>query len=189
MTISEVGRYVEIDGEALHSADRLTGECAGDAHLVHVDGELLRAGECHDRRAADNDRDGHRRLQLAVLEPMLVATGAADPRRHAHAEPVGGFEPGAVGAHVLDAALGILGDAERCGEIGRGVETGCRDRHGEELQSAAGFSQLVSLDDNLLARRGGYAHRCDRMRHRVDPGAADRLDRLPHADGVDVRRG
>ena len=42
-----------------------------------------------DRRAADDDGDRHRRLQLAVLEPVLVAAGAADARRHAHAEPVG----------------------------------------------------------------------------------------------------
>ena len=50
-----VGRHVEIDGDAFHRADRLAGERAGDAHLVHVDGELLRAGEGHDRRAADDD--------------------------------------------------------------------------------------------------------------------------------------
>ena len=32
-----IGRHVEIDGDAFHRADRLAGERAGDAHLVHVD--------------------------------------------------------------------------------------------------------------------------------------------------------
>ena len=32
-----VGRHLEIDGDALHDADRLAGERAGDAHLVEVD--------------------------------------------------------------------------------------------------------------------------------------------------------
>ena len=182
-----IGRHVEIDGDAFHGADRLAGERAGDAHLVHVDGELLRAGEDHDRRAADDDRDRHRRLQLAVLQPVLIAAGAADPRGHAHAEPVGGFEPAAVGAHVLDAALRVLGDAERGGEIGRGVEAGRRDRHRQELQAAVRLLQVVALDDDLLARRGRVdPHRLDRMVDRVDPGLADLLDRLAHADGVDV---
>src|SRR4051794_30780992 len=79
-------------------------ERAGDANLVHVDGELLRAGEGDDRGAAIDDRDRHRRLELAVLQPVLVAAGAADARGHSHAEAVGGFEPGPIGPHVLDAA-------------------------------------------------------------------------------------
>ena len=176
MTISAVGRHVEIDGDAFHRADRLAGERAGDAHLVHVDGELLRAGEGDDRRAADHDRDRHRRLQLAMLQPVLVAAGAADARGHAHAEPVGGFEPGAVGAHVLDAALRVLGDAERGGEIGRGVEAGRRDRHRQELQSAVGLLQLVALDDDLLARRGRRRApaRSDARRRRSRPGRSPR---------------
>ena len=35
-----IGRHVEIDGDAFHRADRLAGERARHAHLVHVDGSF-----------------------------------------------------------------------------------------------------------------------------------------------------
>jgi hypothetical protein len=128
-----IGGDFEIDRDAFHRADGLAGQRAGDAHLVHVDGELLRPSEGDDRGAAVDDGDRHQSLEFAVLEPVLVTAGAADARGHAHAEPVGGFEAGTVGAHVLDAALRILGDAERGGEIRRGVEARRRDRHRQQF--------------------------------------------------------
>ncbi len=72
---------------------------------------------------------------------------------------------------------GILGDAERRGEIGRGVEARRRDRHRQELEPAVRLAQIVALDDDLLAARRVGPHRRDRMRDRLDPGAADLLDR------------
>ena len=140
------------------------------------------------RSTADHDGAGHRRLQLAVLEPVLIAAGAADARRHAHAEPVGGFELAAVGAHVLDAALGVLGDAERGGEIWRGVEAGRRDRHRQELPVRRAFcfsaSPLMTTSWHggvpvIFTGAIGLAT-C------TDPGVANLLDRLAHAERVDA---
>ena len=183
-----IGRNVEIDGDAFDGADRLAGKRAGDRHLVAIDRQLLRPGEQHHRRAADDDGDRHRRLQLAMLLPMQIAAGAARPRRHAHAEPVGRFQLRPVGAHVADAGFGILGDAERGGEIGRGVIARRRDRHRQELQPAVGLAQLVALDDHFLAWRGVHHDRRDRMIDRVHPGIADLVHRPAHADRIDLRR-
>ena len=112
-----VGRHVEIDGRGLDDADRRAGQPAGHRHLVAIDRQLLRSGEHHDRRGADHDGDRHRLFQLAVFLPVQITAGAAGPRRHAHAEPVGGFQAAAIGAHVADAGFRILGDAHGGGEI------------------------------------------------------------------------
>ena len=101
-------RHVEVDRRGFRRLDRRAGERAGDAELVHVDGELLRASEHDYRRAADHDRDRHGFAPLAIFEPMQIAAGAARlARNHAHHQPIGGLERGTVGAHVLDAAVGI----------------------------------------------------------------------------------
>ena len=82
----------------------------------------------HDGRCADHDGDGHGLAQFLVFQPVLIAPGARQTRRHAHAEPVGGLQARAIGAHVLHEGLGVLGGAEGRGEIGRGVEARGRDR-------------------------------------------------------------
>ena len=154
MTISDDCRHVEIDRHRPRHLDRRAGDRAGDAELVHVDGELLRAGEHDDRRAADHDRDRHRLAPRAVLEPVQIAAGAGRlARHHAHGQPVGRFQRRAIGAHVLDAALGIVGDAERRGQIGRGIEARRRDRHRQAREPAAGLGQLVAGEHHLLAAR------------------------------------
>ena len=124
-----VGRHVEVDRRRLGDANGRARQRAGDRHLVLVDRELLRAGE-HDRGGAtDHDGARHRPLQRAIFLPMQVAAGAADARGHAHAEPVGRFELAAVGAHVLNAGLGIARDAQRRRQIGRRIEARRGDRH------------------------------------------------------------
>ena len=183
-----VGRHVQVDGRRLGDADGRAGQPAGHRHLVDIDRQFLRAGEQHDRRAADDDGAGHRLLALLIFAPVQIAAGAARARRHAHAEPVLRFERGAIGAHVLHAGLGIARDAERRGEIGRGVEAGRRDRHRQAGETLAGLQQVVAFDDDFLAGGRGDHDRRDRMRDRVRPGFADVLDRLAHADRVDFRR-
>ena len=57
------------------------------------------------------------------------------------------FSAGAIGAHVLDAGLRIAGDAERRGEIGRGIEARRRDRHrqrGEPLSGRADRRRVIT---------------------------------------------
>ena len=53
----------------------LPDQPAGDRHLVDVDGELLRPGEQHRRRATDDDGARHR------LAALLVFVANADSRR------------------------------------------------------------------------------------------------------------
>ena len=106
-----IRRQIEIDGERFHGTDRRARKPAGDRHLVAVDRQFLRSGEHYDRRAADDDRDRHRLFKFAVFLPMQVTAGAARAGRHAHAEPVGGFELRPIGAHVANAGLGIARDA------------------------------------------------------------------------------
>ena len=54
-------------------------------------------------------------LTLLVLEIMLVATGTADARRHAHNQPIRRLQCSAIGAHVLHPGLRIARD-----DVGRG---------------------------------------------------------------------
>ena len=173
----------------LRHFDRRAGERAGDAKLVEVDGELLRTGEHDHGRAADHDRDRHRLAPLAIFEPVQIAAGPARlARHHAHDQPVGRFERRPIGAHVLDAGIGITGDAERGRQIGRGVEAGRRDRHRQARQATRRLEGVAREHDLLAARRIDG----DRRNGTVDgphPGFADLVDRLPHADGIDLGRG
>ena len=184
-----IRRHVEVDGDAFGLSDRHAGQAACDRQLVGVDRELLRTREEHDRRAAEGDRDRHQLLALAILEPVQVAARAADACDHAHREPVGRFERRAVSAHVLNAALGIARDAQRRGEIRRGVEARRRDRHRQTRKTAAGPPQIVARDHHLLARRVGDRDGRDRLRDRMQPRLADVFDGLAHAHRVDARRG
>jgi hypothetical protein len=182
------GRHVEINGHAFGDRHTAAGERTGDADLVEVGGELLGAGEHHDRSGADHDGDRHRPLALLVLLPMQKAAGPAGARHHAHDEPVGGLERRPVGADVLDARLRILGDAERRGQIGRGIEARRRDRHREQLHAAVRRPQRIAGDDHVLAWRRRHPHRCDRICDGGKPGGADLADRAPHAERIDLRR-
>ena len=121
---------------------------------------------------------------------MIIAAGAArGPRHHAHRKPVGRLQRRPVHAHVLHAGVGIAGDAQRRGQVGRGVEARRRHRHRQPRQPAAGAAQIVAGDDHLLARRGGDRHGRDRIGDRPHPGRADAVHRLAHAGRINVRRG
>ncbi len=179
-------RDVEVDGRCLGDRDRRAGERARDPELVHVDGELLRPGEHHHRRAADHDHDRHRLAALAIFEPVQVAACARRlARNHAHHQPVRRLQGSPIRAHVLDAALGIAGHAQGRGEIGRGVETRGRDRHRQHRDAARRLERIAGQDD-LLTGRSSDRDRRDRVGDRLHPGLADGIDRLPHADGVDL---
>ena len=190
MTISASAGTCRSTLDRLGDADGRAGQSAGHRHLVEIDRQLLRAGEQHHRRAADDDGAGHRLFSFLIFAPVQIAAGAARARRHAHAEPVLRFQRGAIGAHVLHAGFGIARDAQRRGEIGRGIEAGRRDRN---RQAGEAFARLAARSSPLIttswqAARGDDDRR-DRMRDRVRPGLADVLDRLAHADRVDFRRG
>ncbi len=181
-----VGRHHEIDGHRPGDRDRHAGKPAGHRHLVEIDRQLHAAGEHHDRRAADHDRARHRRAALLVLLPMQVAAGAADARRHAHAEPVRRLQLRPVGAHVGDAGVGIAGDAERRRQIRRGIEARRRDRHRQRREPPARPAQIVAGEHHLLAGGRGHDDRRDRMRDAGDPGGFDLLDLPAHAGGVNA---
>ena len=178
---------------ALKASDRLVARMvareatgAGGPHLVHVDRELLRTGEHDDGGTADHDRDRHLFAALAVLEPVQEAAGTGRlARHHAHDQPVGRLQRRPVGAHVLDAALGIARHTQRGSQIGRGIEPGSGDRHRQARQPAAGRAQGIARDDDLLAAWRCHHHGRDRLRDRLHPGRADVLDRPSHADRVD----
>ena len=114
---------IEVDADGFDDPDRGAGKPARHGHFVLVDRKLLRAGKQDDRRATDHDGARHRLFSFLVFSPMQIAAGAARPRRHAHAKTVLRFQRAAIGAHVLHAAFGIAGDAQRRCEIGGGVET------------------------------------------------------------------
>ena len=116
-------------------------------------------------------------------KPPAPVASRATMRHH---RAVGRFQRDAIGAHVADAAVGVLGDAERRGEIRRGVEARRRHRHRQGLEPFG--LQRVAGDDDLLARRVVGGDRRDRMRDRRHPGLADLLDRAAHAERVDRGR-
>ncbi len=182
-----IGRHVEIDADRARHADRLARDAARNGRLIGIHRELQRAGEAHDRRRPEHDRDRHRLLSLVVFEPMQIAARAARPRHHAHREPVVRLQRRAIGAHVLHAAVGIARDAERRREIRRGIEPRRRHRHGKVRESEA--LQIVALDHDLLAARRIDDDGRDRIGDGAVPGLADLLQRHAHADRVNARRG
>ena len=103
-------------------------------------------------------RSASARLQLAVLEPVQIAAGAAGTRHHAHGDAVLGLQRGAIHADVLDAGLGVLGDAQRGGQIGRGIEAGRRDGH-RQKRHAAGLGERVAGQHDLLRGAAVDDHR------------------------------
>jgi hypothetical protein len=118
---------------------------------------------------------------------MEITTGSRQAARHAHTQPVFRLQRGAVGAHVLDAAFGIFGHAERRGQIGRSVEAGRGNGHRQARQAA--FLQRVAADHHLLAGRLRHHDGWNRLGYRLRPGLADLVDRQTQAGGVDLRRG
>ncbi len=185
----DIGRHQEIDRPGLDDAHRRARESARHRKLIKVDGELLRAGENHHRCGADRDRDRHRSAALVVFKPVIIAAGAArGARHHAYRQPIGRLQGGPVHAHVLDAVVGIAGDAQRRRKIRRGIEARRRYRHRQLGESAARPAQIVAAEDHLLARRRRDLHRRDRIGDSLHPGLTDIRHRLTHADRVDVGR-
>ena len=87
---------------------------------------------------ANDDGDRHGLFQHLVFLEMQIAAGAGQARGHAHAQSVIRLQPGTVGAHVLDTAFGILGDAQSRCEIRGGVEARRRDGDRELAQAFLG---------------------------------------------------
>jgi hypothetical protein len=92
-----------------------------------------------------------------------------------------------VSAHVLDAAVGIFGHAERRGQIGRRVKAWRGNRHRQTRQAV--FLQRIAADHHLLAGRLLHHDGWNRLGDRLRPGLADLLDRQAQAGSVDLRRG
>src|SRR5262249_44550528 len=59
----------------------------GAGHLILIEHEFRRPGKDPPRRATDHDRPRHRLLAPALLPPVMIPAGAADPTSHAHAQP------------------------------------------------------------------------------------------------------
>jgi hypothetical protein len=92
----------------------------------------------------------------------------------------------AVGADVLHPGVGIAGDDAGCGEIGRGVETGRRDRDRQRGKPAAGTGERGRCDHDVVARRTLDDARRHRVCDGVRPARADLVvSRDVHADAVD----
>ena len=90
-------------------------------------------------------------------------------------ETIGGLQRGAIGAHVLDAAVGIARDAQRRRQIRRGVEARRRDRHRQRGKSLPGA--LSSSPVMTTSWQGGDVDR-DR-RDRIGDRLPSRLRRSP----------
>ena len=118
--------------------------------------------------------------------PVHVPFGATDPRRHAHDQPVGCFEAGAIGPHILRAGIGVLGNDVRGRKRRRRIETGCRQRHRQAHQPAVFGDQIFALDDHIMARRLVHQARRYRIGNRVGPFGGDAVDRRIHARRIDI---
>ena len=77
MIETKTGGDFEIVGDAAHRLDRLTDQRARNAHLVEIDGKLLRTSEEDRGRAADDDRNRHRRAEFLMFLPMHITARAA----------------------------------------------------------------------------------------------------------------
>ena len=106
--VSQIGRITP-DGKIAEFKDGITpgskplsivvrdgalwfSEAAGNRHLVDIDRELLRPGEHHNRRAADDNGDRHFLTALTILEPVQETAGAGGlARHHPHHRAVGGL--------------------------------------------------------------------------------------------------
>ena len=116
---------------------------------------------------------------------MQIAARATDTRGHAHAQPVGCLQRATISSHVAHAGLGILGDAQRRGEIRRGVEARRGNWHRQARQTAAGLAQLIAGDDHFLAHaanspqseRSDWRSRASTPRRSLPPAAPCRSHR------------
>ena len=126
---------------------------------------------------------------LLVLDVMEIALGAADPRRHAHHQPIGSFQSSPIGPHVLHAGFGVLGDDVGRGQSRRAVEAGGRDRDRKSIETLALALEILAFDHHLLAYRLVDDARRDRVGDGVIPLGLDLFDRRAHADAVDRRVG
>src|SRR5580700_5504286 len=116
----------------------LMGAPAGDQKLVGVERKLLRSHEGDIGRAAEHDRARHGLVAaLLMREVVLIAAGAADPRRHAHHQTIRRFQRRAVGAHVLNEGVRIARDHIGRGQRRRAVEARRRDRDRQPVEAAA----------------------------------------------------
>jgi hypothetical protein len=116
-------RNGKVDCNGFRGSQRHSRESPRHGHLVNINGKLHSPREHRHRSTAENDGTRHRLGTFFVLAPMQISAGTADTRGHTHPEPIRRLERGTIGAHVLNARVGIARDAERGGEIGRGVES------------------------------------------------------------------
>ena len=184
-----VGRHFEINRRALGDPDWRACERSGHAHLVLIYGKLLRSGENHDGRAADDYGARHRLAAGAIFLPVQVAAGTANSRRHADAEPVGLFQRAAVGAHVTHACFRIAGDAKGRRKIWSRVKSRSGDWNRQPRQAAIKATEIVAGDDDLLASRRTDHDWRDGIGDRVRPGHANFVNGAAHPEGVDFGRG
>ena len=118
-----IGRYFQVDRHSPRDTDRRADDPPGNGHLILAHGQLLRAAVGNRRRRADGDGARHRLAAGAILLPVQVAARATDPRRHAHAEPVGRLQRRAVRTHVTHTRIRIARNDQRRHEIRRCVVT------------------------------------------------------------------
>ena len=89
---------------------------------------------------------------VADLFPVRVDAGAQLERR-IHAQAPRRLHLAAVDAHVLHAAVGILGDVLRQRRVGRDVPARRRDRQRKAVQAVARLVELLAGDHDLVAGR------------------------------------
>ena len=179
-----LGRHQQIDGLRLHHIDGRTDQRAGDVQFVERFGQLLHRRKGDAGRRAEHDR-AREFLEpaLAQLFPMVVDAGPQFQRR-VHAEPPPRLHLAAVVAHVLDAAVRVLGDVLRQRSVRRDIPARRRDRQGNTVKPVAGLVERRAGDDDLVARRVVDDARRDRVARRLDPARIDFLERAADADAV-----
>ena len=180
-----VGRHLDVHGLAAYQLDRLPGQAAGDAHLVHPRRDLLHGAVGNHRRRPYHQRGLQRHAPLPALVPVRE-----DVLVHArvHAHPLLALDLPAVVALVADARIRVLGEPVGAGRIGRVVETRGGDGDRELEQPAALDVEVRPLQHHLVDRPGIDDGRFDGMGQRVGPEVGNLVHRALQPNGVHLWR-
>ena len=181
------GRHQQVDRFGAHDLYRRTGKTARDAHLVEIERQLLRRHERDTRRRAQHDRAGHERVAaLLMLQIMLIASGAADARRHTNDQTVRGFEARTISAVIVDAGVRIAGDHVGRRQCRGAIEARGGDGDRQRIQPVAFAFERVAHDDDVLTCRLLHNARRYRIRDRLLPAWLHFFRRCVHAEAVNA---
>ena len=177
-------RHHEINRLCFDHIDRVADQPTGHRHLIYPKLEFLWRAVTDTRRTAENDCHRHLLAAFLILQPVLMAFGTTGAHRHPHRHAGRAFQPGAIGAHVLHAGLGIAADTAGRREVRCAVKTRGRDRNRQAIEPLT-LTFEIRVNHDFMTGSVGHLARRNRVGDGMAPDLADILDRGADTNAVD----